>query len=131
MISNEERIENIINLKSELQQILKIREHLNLAKIEVTLNVDLEYDFNMLDSRFDFRKKQLSYDYSSRIMQHSFRIMQASVNNRINDLNNGLIPLRNYLLDGDIDKNADYLDFINDCNKFLKILEEKTNNDEL
>ena len=126
MSIKEERLENIKILKSELQQILKTREYLNLAEIEVTLNVNLEYDFDMLNSRFDFRRNQICHNdfYNS-------DVMQASVNNRINKLNNGLISLRDYLLNGDIEKNADYLDFINDCNRFLKILEIKANNNEL
>ena len=121
----EERLENIKILKSELQQILKTRDYLNLAEIEVTLNVDLEYDFDMLNSRFDFRRNQICHNdfYNS-------DVMQASVN-RINKLNNGLIPLRDYLLNGDVEKNADYLDFIDDCNRFLRILEIKANNNEL
>lgn len=126
MSIKEERLENIKILKSELQQILKTREYLNLAEIEVTLNVDLEYDFDMLNSRFDFRRNQICHNdfYNS-------DVMQASVNNRINKLNNGLIPLRDYLLNGDVEKNADYLDFIDNCNRFLRILEIKANNNEL
>ena len=122
----EERLENIKILKSELQQILRTREYLNLAEIEVTLNVDLEYDFDMLNSRFDFRRNQICHNdfYNS-------DVMQASVNNRINKLNKGLIPLRDYLLNGDVEKNADYLDFIDDCNRFLRMLEIKANNNEL
>ncbi len=126
MTSKKEKIENITILKSELQQILKTRECLNLAEIEVTLNVDLEYDFNMLNSRFDFRRNQIYYsDFCNS------DIMQASINYRINKLNEGLIPLRDYLLNGDVEKNADYLDFIDDCNQFLKILEIRVNKDEL
>ena len=126
MTVKEERLENIKILKSELQQILRTREYLNLAEIEVTLNVDLEYDFDMLNSRFDFRRNQICHNdfYNS-------DVMQASVTNRINKLNKGLIPLRDYLLNGDVEKNADYLDFIDDCNRFLRILEIKANNNEL
>ncbi len=126
MSIKEERLENIKILKSELQQILKTREYLNLAEIEVTLNVNLEYDFDMLNSRFDFRRNQICHNdfYNS-------DVMQASVNNRINKLNKGLIPLRDYLINGDVEKNADYLDFIDDCNRFLRILGIKANNNEL